>query len=438
MSKVKVMDLAVTIFVRFGSKAVNFFVFILVARSLTGSEMGVYGLVFSTALILSVMFDFGLRNSSAVYVGGEFELAQKSSFLLHVSWVFFSLLGACFLVTLPYFLTSMESIKDYAIPFSILFSGMLYIRIMQGALIGVGYLGEFNKSEISSRVVLIGLTLTFYFYEGITISNALWSLALSQLMASLYLFANLLKRNFLIFYVDVSALKVMLKRGVLFMIAVVIMSLSKRLTFYALGEYSSLDTSGMFFSLLRLSEIVTEVALAVAVVLFSQSVRAKSEEAIIQGLAVTTRHMTAILFVMTVLIFSFSSVFLNILLPSAYEGYESSFDIILWGTFLGSLWVMLFPSLASMVNPLFIAMLFVPSLLFLVVAFYICIELQGGVDVYIGANLYFVTNVITLVMFLSFLWAKYKVAPDQFLMLRVKELLAMKDMVIGRAKRMMK
>ena len=438
MSKVKVMDLAVTIFVRFGSKAVNFFVFILVARSLTGSEMGVYGLVFSTALILSVMFDFGLRNSSAVYVGGEFELAQKSSFLLHVSWVFFSLLGACFLVTLPYFLTSMESIKDYAIPFSILFSGMLYIRIMQGALIGVGYLGEFNKSEISSRVVLIGLTLTFYFYEGITISNALWSLALSQLMASLYLFANLLKRNFLIFYVDVSALKVMLKRGVLFMIAVVIMSLSKRLTFYALGEYSSLDTSGMFFSLLRLSEIVTEVALAVAVVLFSQSVRAKSEEAIIQGLAVTTRHMTAILFVMTVLIFSFSSVFLNILLPSAYEGYESSFDIILWGTFLGSLWVMLFPSLASMVNPLFIAMLFVPSLLFLVVAFYICIELQGGVDVYIGANLYFVTNVITLVMFLSFLWAKYKVAPDQFLRLRVKELLAMKDMVIGRAKRMMK
>lgn len=438
MSNIKIMDMLQTVFIRFGSKAVNFIVFLLVARSLTGSEMGEYGLVFSTALILSVLFDFGLRNSSAVYVGGKFELAKKSSLMLHICWLIFSILGILFLISLPYFLESMKGIREYNLPFSILFSGMLYIRIMQGALLGVGNIGDFNRSELSSRAVLIVLTVFFYFSSGVTIENALWSLAVSQMIASLYLLMILIKRKFLVFTVEVDVLKRMLRRGVLFMIAVVVMSLSKRLTFYALGEYTSLDVSGVFFSILRMSEIVTEVALAVAVVLFSHSVRSKTEEAVIQSVAVTTRHMTAILFVMTLVMFSISSVVLNLLLPMVGIGGLAAFDVILWGTFFGSIWVMIFPSLASVVNPLVVACLFLPSVLFLSSAFYIYINFMGGVDLYTASQLYLISNFVTLVVFLGFARRRFQVSPISFLRINMAELFAIGGMFTGKLRGLLK
>ena len=437
MDRKKIIEMMLTVLVRFGSKGLNFAVFLLVARSLTISEMGVYGLVFSTAFILSVLFDFGLRNSSAIYVAGTLEKAKEASFLLHLSWLLFSSLGVLFLISLPYFLQSMESTSDYALPFAILFSGMLYIRIMQGALLGVGYINDFNRSELSSRLVLIILTLYCFLYEGLTITNALWSLALSQIVASLYLFLILLKRGFLVFKLDVNALKEMLKRGVLFMIAVVIMSLSKRLTFFALGEYSTLDTSGAFFVLLRISEIVTEIALAIAVVLFSHSLKAETKVAAIQGVAITTRHMTGILLVMTIAIFCASSIILRLLFP-LISGEVASFDVILWGTFIGSIWVMIFPSLASFVNPLVVALLFIPSVVFLISAFYFYIEMSLGIDLELASQLYLISNIITLAMFLGFIWKQFQVPPISFLIVKQSELNTICGMFLGKIRGMIK
>ncbi|MFO1074866.1 MAG: hypothetical protein U1E17_19670, partial [Geminicoccaceae bacterium] len=52
-------------------RAANFVVFVLLARSLDVGAFGFYGYVMSTALILAVAFDIGLRQSGAWLIGQE-------------------------------------------------------------------------------------------------------------------------------------------------------------------------------------------------------------------------------------------------------------------------------------------------------------------------------------------------------------------------------
>ena len=50
-------------------RAANFAVFVVLARSLSVGEFGFYGYVMSTALVLAIAFDLGLRQSGAWVIG---------------------------------------------------------------------------------------------------------------------------------------------------------------------------------------------------------------------------------------------------------------------------------------------------------------------------------------------------------------------------------
>ena len=69
-------------------RAANFAVFILLARSLSVGEFGFYGYVMSTALVLAIAFDLGLRQSGAWVIGRE--PAADSAVTTHVLalWLF--------------------------------------------------------------------------------------------------------------------------------------------------------------------------------------------------------------------------------------------------------------------------------------------------------------------------------------------------------------
>ena len=65
------METFVVVRCRLVMRAANFAVFVLLARSLSVGEFGFYGYVMSTALVLSIAFDVGLRQSGAWVIGQE-------------------------------------------------------------------------------------------------------------------------------------------------------------------------------------------------------------------------------------------------------------------------------------------------------------------------------------------------------------------------------
>ena len=71
MQTAMLMDSLWVLLTRLVMRAANFAVFLLLARSLTVGEFGFYGYVISTALVLSVAFDLGLRQSGAWLIGQE-------------------------------------------------------------------------------------------------------------------------------------------------------------------------------------------------------------------------------------------------------------------------------------------------------------------------------------------------------------------------------
>ena len=54
---------------RLVQRGANLLVLMLLARALTAAELGLYGYVVSTGLVLSVAFDLGLRQGAAAAIG---------------------------------------------------------------------------------------------------------------------------------------------------------------------------------------------------------------------------------------------------------------------------------------------------------------------------------------------------------------------------------
>src|SRR5919107_1740986 len=73
MKAAMLVDSAWVLATRFLLRGANFLIFLLLARSLSVGEFGFYGYLMSTAVVLSVAFDLGLRQSTAFFLGGGTE-----------------------------------------------------------------------------------------------------------------------------------------------------------------------------------------------------------------------------------------------------------------------------------------------------------------------------------------------------------------------------
>lgn len=362
MAARRTLDTLTTIAARFGGKAVNLVVFLIVARTLPLAEVGVYGVVFSLSLILSNMLDFGIRNSLAFFIGKEPEKHAGFAAQAFVLWLGLALLappvmiGGLALSGLP--------LGDAGLNWAagVLIVAMLYLRMMQGELLGVGEIGLFNRTELASRIVLIALTLGFVAADRLTLSSALWSLAASQAAAAVYLFA----RRLPVIRAGRGHMRglgwILFSRGVVFMLSVLLMSLSKRIGILAVNRFGDADAVGIFFALQRLTEVITEVGLAISVVMFSHSVRAASGEEAARQAAHSSRIAVVVFACIAAVLGVTAPWSVPLMLGDKFAGNTSLFVLILAATLAGSVWTMVYPSLSVITSPLTVFLLFIPGL----------------------------------------------------------------------------
>ena len=79
---------------RFLLRGANFLIFLLLARALTVGEFGFYGYLMSTAVVLSVGFDLGLRQSTASLLG-QAAPGERAAVVTHMLalWLLLALLA---------------------------------------------------------------------------------------------------------------------------------------------------------------------------------------------------------------------------------------------------------------------------------------------------------------------------------------------------------
>ena len=355
--------MVMTVAARFGGKAVNLLAFLVLARTLSLEDLGVYGFLFATALLLATGFDFGVRNSVAYFIGKNPQDTATLTVQSLLLWVVFSLCCMVGMYVSMLYSPGNLTTPEYVVPSLVLVSSMLFLRMQQGVLFGQGRLKFYNTTELASRVVLLGTTIGLLVTHNITLDTALWSLALSQIVASIYLAWGVLpvarggKWN------DWPVVRGLLGRGFLFMIGVLVMLASKRLALLILSQLGSPDELGLFYGLQRLTEVLTEIGLAVAVVVFSSNVRSKSAEEAVETAAHSTRVSFALFSLITIVMFVGADLIVPIALGPEFAGHITMFRVVLIATLIGSVWTILFPSLSAINSPMLAFLIFLPHML---------------------------------------------------------------------------
>jgi O-antigen/teichoic acid export membrane protein len=404
-----------TIASRAGGRAVNLWVFVLLARTLSLEHLGLYGFAFSTVVIASSAFDLGTRNSVAYFIGKEPEDASTFAAQALKLWMFVCV--PCAATVSLVLGASMPDFRQPALlaPVVLLAASYLFVRMMQGVLLGEGRIAKYNASELASRIVLLIGTSAFLVLDALTIHSALWTLAASSASAAGVIVMALEKKSGLGRWKDGAIARRLVGRGFQFMIAVLLMGFAKRVAFLILGSVGTESDAGSFYGVMRLTEVITEIGLAVAVVVFSSSVRASSLVDAVSNAARSTRVSLALFTVITAAGLLCADWILPLLLGEGFAGETRLFRLVLLGTLAGSVWTILFPGLSAVVSPSVSSRIFAPNVIVALVltwAFYGFAQLEGV------AWAYLLTNLALSATFLAVYRLRFDAPVSAFLILR--------------------
>lgn len=363
MGRSVLADSVGTIATKFAARAANLLVFAVLAHKLSLSEFGIYGYVATMSLLITTALDFGTRHSIGYYLPRSPGLEQAIRLQALVWAAVLSCSGA---VGFYYFLKLLVpefSSPSILLPASLVVPGMLCIRIEQGVLLGQGRIKEYNASETWPRSLLLLGTFGTLALGVITVEVALWTLAASYNLAAIRVVAmNPMRRSPGLPSADLyrSFFRI-LKRGAIYFPGIVLMVASKRVNAVIVQDMLGSEAMGVFYGVTRLSEVFSEVALAVGVALFSHNARnANSQSAILETAKVARISMT-FLAIASLFAIAFAPLIVRLMLGAEYAEYNNVFRVAVISTLVGALWNMMMPVLYTSDRPMLGFWLFLPG-----------------------------------------------------------------------------
>ena len=358
-----VTDYIETVLMRFGIKFSNLLFFLLVANYLDLNDIAIYGLFFSMSLLISVVIDLGQRNTMARLVG-EFP-SERNTYFYSSNLLFFVIVFLFSIILFSLIFNDyLQKLNTVIIPFYIVCVSMAYIRTMQGFLLGEGRIKDFNISEAIPRFFLLFAIGVFWVGGELKLTWACWSLALAQFAGALYIGWRMFSEaNGRVVFVDKKVMVKVIFIGSVFMISVLAMNFSKQLHFYALDYYAQ-GLSGFYFTMFRLSEIATEIALGISVVVFARATQEKNELESLKRISRVVRLTMATFLPVLVVVYFCRNLMVTAFLDQEYTRFGFEFFLICVGSYLGIIWAVIFPAFSVIFHPLKLGGAFLGSITF--------------------------------------------------------------------------
>ena len=263
---------------RLTNRGSNFLTFLLVARSLPVEAFGLYGYVVATTLVLSVACDLGLRQAAAQRMGIAPATAPTVATHLLLLWLPLAVVaGAGAVLATRWGDLAASHGEQWLIAGAA--AAMLLIRMGQGIFLGQGNIRALNQSELVSRAVMLSGTVGLWATGRLDLSAALWLLFLAHAAAGGWLAWQLRSLLTTVDVPDPALARSLLRAGLVFASGVLLIILMGRVGIWVVNARLDAAALGSYFGVLRISEMIVEVATAVGVVLFSHGVRAAQDEA---------------------------------------------------------------------------------------------------------------------------------------------------------------
>lgn len=341
------LDACRVVATRLTMRAANFVVFLILARSLTPAEFGAYGYVVASVLMLSVIADLGLRQSTAAAIGrGEPEPAILGQLVL--LWL---VLGAAAVAAMWLAIDLAGLFSEVALLWTaaLVAAPALFMRTWQGIFLGRGSVAALNRSELVSRAVLLAGTIVLAASGRLELASVIGLLLVSYGVGAVVVLATVGLR---LRVADLMALPVafaLLRRGLGFAAGIIAMIMLGRVGVWIVGGLLSADELGAYFGLLRLAEMVAEIATAVGMVIFSHGVRRTDERAAAVADTVRiTRLVGLVMALGSVGVLVAAAPIVQVALGPAYAASVETFRLLVIGALAGCYGMMLYPGLSSL------------------------------------------------------------------------------------------
>ena len=341
------LDALWVLLTRLVQRGANLLVLMLLARALTPAELGFYGYVVSTSLVLTVAFDLGLRQGAAAALGQAPDRAGPLASQLVLLWCGLGILASAAAWAMMAW-GGLAEAGPAAVALAVLaIAPMLLVRMGQGIFLGTGELRRLNQSELVSRAVLLGLTPVLWWQGRLDLDAALALLAVSQLAAAGFVLAALKPSLRLRHLADFPAGRDLLRHGRGFVGGILLMILSGRIGVWAVSWLASPAETGSYFAVLRLAEMLVEVATAVGVVVFSRGVRAGQDREAALGSAAVARLVTACMACAAAATGVLAGPVLAIVMGDGFGHAAGALRWMLGGAVASCLVMILYPALSS-------------------------------------------------------------------------------------------
>lgn len=344
-------------------RAGNFVVFLILARGLALGELGHYGWVIATTLVVSVGLDLGLRQAGAYAIGQKLAEETAVTSALIGAWLVLGTAAVALTAAAIWWGTDRPGGLAGLLPAALVSAPLLFMRMLQGTFLGLGQVKALNASELAARGFMLVTLLPLWALGRLDLEGALWALVAAQTLAALVLLWQLRGRLAWRDLIRPALVLRLIARGLPFMAGVVGLILFGRVGIWVTGAVLPADGLGHYVANLRMTELLAEIATAVGVVLFSHGVRSADPASAARDAVQVARCLLALMALGAVMGAVLAEPLLRIVLGPAFAAEAASFRVLLLGTVPGCLAMMLFPSLTAQGRPGLAALIFAPAVL---------------------------------------------------------------------------
>lgn len=260
------------------TRASQLVAFVVLARVLSPSGFGAYGVLTSAIFLAGQIGNLGLRQASAYKIGQKEITDGAAMGVMLAFWPFATIATAVALLLLNHeALNALGGGMSLQVALVLALAGVLFTVLIQGVFLGRGEIKAFSLADAGPRVLQSVLAVILWSVGALTVASALWSFAAGFLLV-IPLVAWLAMKGAQPLRFALGEAPKMVAYGLLFAVSMFLITLQGRVGVFFLSSAEGHAVAGQFFAAQRATEIFLEIATAVGLVLFSEAARAKSFE----------------------------------------------------------------------------------------------------------------------------------------------------------------
>lgn len=260
----------------------QFATFVILARVLSPTDFGWFGLITTAIALSTVLGSLGLRQSTAYWIGQKRMTAgQGVGTALVTSGPLAALAASAIAIWYLREDTGLAA-TGLVLVIAAATAGSMLVTLIQGVHLGRGDIRSFAVTDAIPKAVMLGVVVIVAFLPDGGLDEALWAYAVGFLIAA-PVAVLLASRGVGRVSPTFRPLPQMLGYGIFFAFNLFLVTLCSRASMFVVEFFSGAHAAGEFYAAVRVNEIFLEVATAMGMVVFSHAARQTNDDSMLRN-----------------------------------------------------------------------------------------------------------------------------------------------------------